>query len=140
VVYLDTSVVVSLLTPETTSEAALQWILKSNQPIVSCDWIRTEFASALAIKFRLGQLNTKTLKATQAEFDHLIDSGVRLAPVTREMFIRAAQLAGQPKNSLRAGDSLHLAAALMLGANAMATFDSHLMANAKKAGLKTINF
>jgi uncharacterized protein len=134
-VYLDTSVAVSLLCPETTSPAALEWLAQSDEPLVSCDWIRTEFSSALAMKYRLGHLNNKMLTATQQEFEHFIHSGVRLAPVSREMFEQAAQLAAQPQSNLRAGDALHLAAALMLGAKAIATFDSHMALNAKGSGL-----
>ncbi len=134
-VYLDTSVAVSLLCPETTSPAALEWLAQSNEPLIGCDWLRTEFASALAIKYRLGQLNSKTLKSTQIEFERFITSGVRLAPVSREMFEHAAKLASQPKRNLRAGDALHLAAAVTLGAKAIATFDSSLARNADKSGL-----
>ena len=135
-VYLDTSVAVSLLCPETTSFAALEWLAQSNEPLISCDWIRTEFSGALAIKYRLGHLNTKTLKLTQMEFERFITSGVRLAPVSREMFEHAAKLASQPKRNLRAGDALHLAAAISLGAKAIATFDNSLALNARDSGLE----
>jgi uncharacterized protein len=134
-VYLDTSVAVSLLCPETTSPAALEWLAQSNEPLISCDWIRTEFSCALAIKYRLGHLDSKTLKLTQMEFERFITSGVRLAPVSRAMFEQAAKTAGQPERSLRAGAALHLAAAITLGAKAIATFDSNLALNAKDSGL-----
>jgi uncharacterized protein len=136
-VYLDTSVAVSLFTPETTSTAALEWLENSEEPIIGCDWIRTEFSSALAMKHRLGELTTRELKTTQSEFDRFLNSGIQLAPVSRAMFAHAATLAGQPSNKLRAGDSLHLAAALALNASAIATFDSTLGINAKRLGLKT---
>jgi uncharacterized protein len=134
-VYLDTSVAVALLTPEISSDAAINWLTQTNEPLIGCDWITTEFASALAIKHRNGQLSTKELKATQNEFDQFVRTGVRLAPVTREMFAQAAALAGDPANKLRAGDALHLAAALLLGAKAIATLDHSMARNAKKFGL-----
>ena len=134
-VYLDTSVAVSLFCPETTSPATFEWMQESNEPLMSCDWIRTEFSSALAMKYRLGHLNDKTLKTTQQEFERFIHSGVRLAPVSREMFEQAARLASQPESGLRAGDALHLAAALALGTTAVATFDSTLAVNAQNLGL-----
>jgi predicted nucleic acid-binding protein len=135
VVYLDTSVAVSLFCPETTSPAALDWLAQSNAPLISCDWIRTEFSSALGMKYRLGHFDKKTLTLTQQEFERFIHSGLRLAPVSREMFERAAELAGRPESGLRAGDALHLAAALTLGTTAMATFDGSLGLNAKNSGL-----
>jgi uncharacterized protein len=136
-VYLDTSVAVSLFTPETTSAAALDWLEHSSEPIIACDWIQTEFSSALAMKHRLGHLTTKERKTTQSEFDRFLNSGVQCAPVSRAMFTHAAQLAGDPNTKLRAGDALHLAAALALNTKAIATFDATLGNNAKALGLKT---
>jgi uncharacterized protein len=137
-VYLDTSVAVALLTPETSSDAAIKWLAECDEQIIGCDWIVTEFSSALAIKHRNGQLSTKELKATCNEFDHFVRTGVRLAPVSREMFARAAALAGDPANRLRAGDALHLAAALTLSAKSIATLDTDLGNNAKKLGVPII--
>jgi hypothetical protein len=139
-VYLDTSVAVSLLTPENNSKSVLTWLADSNDTLLSCDWIKTEFSSALSIKRRLGQLTNAQHKATQQEFNYFIQSGVRLAPVTREMFEFAAELVSQPGTTLRAGDALHLAAALAIGAKAMATLDSNLAKNSKKLGLQLVHF
>lgn len=139
-VYLDTSVAVALLTPEKNSKSALSWLEDSNDTLLSCDWIKTEFSSALSIKRRLGQLTNAQDQATRQEFDYFIKSGVRLAPVTRETFQLAAELAGNPNMTLRAGDALHLAAALAIGAKTMATFDSNLAKHSKKLGLQLVHF
>lgn len=44
------------------------------------------------------------------------------------------------QQGLRAGDALHLAVALELGANIMATLDSTLAVNAEHEGLALIGF
>jgi predicted nucleic acid-binding protein len=51
-IYLDTSVVVALLTPEERSAQALDWFAESREPLISSDWLITETHSALGIKQR----------------------------------------------------------------------------------------
>ena len=49
-IYLDTSVVVALLTPEERSAQALDWFGQSRDPLISSDWLITQTHSALGIK------------------------------------------------------------------------------------------
>ena len=137
-IYLDTSVAVSLFTPETTSQAVFRWMEDCNSSLIATDWLVTEFASALAIKNRLGSLTKAELKATQKEFDAFLASGLRLTAVTRSMFSLAAELAGRSENHLRAGDALHLAAAITLNVRSMATLDQSLAKMSEKCGLKNV--
>jgi uncharacterized protein len=51
-IYLDTSVVVALLTPEERSPLALNWFEHCREPLISSDWLITETHSALGIKQR----------------------------------------------------------------------------------------
>jgi predicted nucleic acid-binding protein len=51
-IYLDTSVVVALLTPEESSSRSLDWFAQSCEPLISSDWLITETHSALGIKQR----------------------------------------------------------------------------------------
>jgi uncharacterized protein len=48
-IYLDTSVVVALLTPEERSAQALDWFAQSREPLISSDWLITETHRALGI-------------------------------------------------------------------------------------------
>jgi uncharacterized protein len=48
-IYLDTSVVVALLTPEERSAQALDWFAQSREPLISSEWLITETHSALGI-------------------------------------------------------------------------------------------
>lgn len=139
-VYLDTSVAVPIFIPEPTSEAIVGWIDANDDLLVSSDWIMTEFASALSIKVRQGEIDARQAKAARANFGDLCRSGLRLLPLSRSMFDAAAELAANSKRGLRSGDSLHLAAASEIGADAIMTVDRVLAKNARTLGLVVVEF
>jgi uncharacterized protein len=64
----------------------------------------------------------------------------KILPVESASFHRGAVLALDAKTGLRAGDSLHLAAALDAKARQIATLDGVLMKNAKRMKLRTVKF
>ena len=100
----------------------------------------TEFASALSIKERRGDITAVDARAVWTEFEAFCGTGLRLVPVSRTSFEAAAHMVREVASGLRSGDSLHLAVALEIGASSMATADHNLDTNAKKKGLKTIRF
>lgn len=100
----------------------------------------TEFPSAISIKLRAGQLTETHAKLVRKEFNLLAAGGLRLIPVSRTAFKQAGDLVKQQRYGLRAGDSLHLAVALELGASHMATLDGTLAEKAKRKGLKHVVF
>ena len=51
-IYLDTSVAVALFVPEVNTVSVKGWFAACSDPIVSADWILTEFATALSLKER----------------------------------------------------------------------------------------
>ena len=110
-VYVDTSVVVSLLTLEPSSESVAAWFSGLAEMPVSSDWLLTEFSSAISIKLRTGQLSGVAARAVHREFERLTSSGLRLAPVSRAAFKAAADIARAHGQGLRSGDALHLALA-----------------------------
>jgi predicted nucleic acid-binding protein len=137
-IYLDTSAAIPMFVPEPTSQAIDRWFESCDDPLVSADWIMTEFSSALSIKVRRREINDKQAKAAWANFDAFCGSGLRLLPVTRQAFQQAAHLARDIASGLRSGDSLHLAMAIEVGAEGIATADSNFAKNAKASGL-TVN-
>jgi hypothetical protein len=139
-VYLDTSAAVPIFVPEPASEAIAEWVEANVEPLVSSDWIVTEFASALSIKVRNGEIDTRQAKAARDGFREFCRSGLRLVPLTRSMFDVAAELAANAKSGLRSGDSLHLAAAVEIGADAIMTVDKVLAKNARARGLVVVEF
>ena len=100
-VYVDTSVLVALLTNEATAERLARWYESETRPLVSADWCVTEFASALALKERTGQLTRKQSNAAWKVFDEFCSAGLRLLPLDRGLFAQAAHLVRESKHGLR---------------------------------------
>ncbi len=139
-IYLDTSVAVALFMPEPKTPSIKAWFAAALDPIVAADLIMTEFASAMSIKQRRAEIATPVARAVWREFELLCGAGLRLVPVTRNACKNAARLVRDPASGLRAGDALHLAVALELGASSLATADALLDVNARRHGLATIRF
>ena len=134
-IYLDTSAAVPMFVPEPASLAIEAWFESCTEPLVSSDWIVTEFSSALSIKVRKGEISAKQAQAAWKDFDAFCKSGLRLLPVSRKAFAEAAGMARHAASGLRSGDALHLAMALEAGASGIATADETLAKNAKASGL-----
>lgn len=134
-IYLDTSVLVALLTKEGSALAIMRWYAKNDrEAFVTADWSLTEFSSALALKVRTKQLTPKQAKAVLKTFETFIGGGVRLLSVSRQAFEHGARLI-QSMDGLRAGDALHLSVAIEAGATEFATLDRLLGEKASEAGL-----
>lgn len=134
--YIDTSVVVALLTKEVKSPSVFQWYSSLKEIPVSSDWLLPEFSSAISIKVRTGQLSEAESIRVLNEFDVFVGGGLRLVPLSRDAIKRAGVLARNHLSGLRSGDSLHLAAALELGVSHMATLDKNQALNATNLGLE----
>lgn len=139
-IYLDTSAAIPLFVPEPASDAVDAWIESCDDTLVSSDWILTEFASALSIKVRRGELGQKQAQAAWKDFEGFCQSGLRLVPVSRQAFTHASKLVRDVSSTLRSGDSLHLSMALEAGAASIATADLNLAKNAQSMGLAVNRF
>ena len=135
-VYVDTSVLVALHLNEPKSADVARWYGACTDQVVSAMWCVTEFASALGIKQRTGQITETEGQAAWQHFERLCANDLRLLPVEPATFHRAAVLTLDATTGLRAGDSLHLAAALEVKAKSMATLDDVLAKNAKRLKIK----
>jgi len=139
-VYVDTSVLVALFVNEPSSAAVSKWYAACNEELTSAVWCVTEFASALGIKQRTAQINASQGAAAWQAFERFCASDLQLVPVDAATFHRAAVLTLDPATGLRAGDALHLAAALDAKAKSMATLDVVLARNAKQVKIKPLAF
>jgi len=99
-------------------------------------WCVTEFASALGIKQRTGQITEADGLAAWQRFERLCANDLQLLPIEPSTFHRAAVLTLDAAAGLRAGDSLHLAAALDAKAKSIATLDEVLAKNARRMKLR----
>ena len=136
--YVDTSVIVAMLTNEPKTQACKDWFGALTITPVSSDWLITEFNSAIALKHRLGQLAEKDVNASLQQFEQLTtNGGLRLLPIARECFVNTGQLIHQYNNT-RAGDALHLSTALMCEAKQFITLDIAQALTAEQLGFEVI--
>ena len=135
-VYVDTSVLVALHLHEPRSADVARWYGACTDELVSAAWCVIEFASALGIKQRTGQITVPEAQAAWQRFERLCAHDLQLLPVDPATFYRAAVLTLNVETGLPAGDALHLAAALEAKAKSMATLDEVLARNAKMLKLR----
>ena len=138
--YVDTSVLVALFARELRSHAVARWYAGTRAELVSATWCVTEFASALGIKQRTGQLNAEQAKQAWERFERLVANDLKLLPVEPADFHRAAVMTLDAGSALRAGDALHLACAEHADAKSVATLDAVMARNAQRLKIKPVAF
>ena len=137
-VYVDTSVLVTLFLNEPYSVAAAEWYAREKSELVAAAWCIPEFASALGIKQRTGAIDARQAQGAWTRFERMVAADLRLLPVTAADFHRAAELVLDAPSALRAGDAVHLACAEAAGAKHMATLDCVLSRNAQRLKIKPV--
>lgn len=137
--YVDSSILVGLCTKETKSSAINKWYENSRDlQLISSTWMFTEFASALSIKERTGQITPKESKNAWKIFEAICNNDIELMPIDNKVFYSAGLLVLDSSSKLRSGDALHLAAAKFFKAKAIITLDKVLEKNASRLKIKTI--
>jgi predicted nucleic acid-binding protein len=133
--YLDTSVLVAAMTRETRTATTQRWLgAQAAGSLAISDWVITEFSAALAMKLRLGALETAHRAEALRVFTTLVDESFHVLGTSAMEFRVAAKYADQHKTGLRAGDALHLAIAAGHGAG-LVTLDRKLAAAARSLGV-----
>ena len=140
VCYADTSVLVALCVNEPRSEDVSRWYAKCKDNLVSSVWSVTEFASALGIKQRTGQITTDEAQVAWQSFQRLCTNDLTLLSPDANMFHKAAFLTLDAATGLRAGDALHLTSALQANVKRMATLDDVFARNAKQHKIAVVMF
>ncbi len=138
--YVDTSVLIALYINEQHSDAVSHWYINSRDKLISSMWCVTEFASALGIKQRTGQLNADEALLAWQRFQNLCQNDLSLLTPNTNNFQKAAELTLNTSSGLRAGDALHLAAALQAQPKRIATLDEVFARNAKLLKIPLIKF
>jgi uncharacterized protein len=139
-VYVDTSAWVALQLREAKTEAVQAWVEANGMAQLACaEWVKTEYASALSIKCRRGDIDHDTFTRAHRTFGQLCVAGPRWLAVEPEDFFEAARFCADPATKIRAGDALHLAVAIRCQCKEFLSLDAVLNDNAQKSGLRTIS-
>lgn len=134
--YLDTSVIVALLTGENSAARIRLWLNnRSPSSAMISDWSLTEVSSALSLKQRTGQITTQASDAARKQFQIFVESSFEILPVSGQHFHKAARYCRQHDLGLRSGDALHLAVAVELGAE-IVTLDKRFATAAQTLGAR----
>jgi predicted nucleic acid-binding protein len=136
--YVDTSVLVALCTNEARTIDVIRWYESCTDELASAAWCVTEFASAMGLKQRSGQLNEEQAQAAWMQFERVCANDLQLLPVETMTFHKAAVLTMKSAAGLRAGDALHLACAMEAKAKGLVTLDVVLAKNAQNHKIPSI--
>ncbi len=136
-VYLDTSALVPAFIRELKSEQVLAWLEASHEPLAISEWSMTEFASAIALKVRTGQISAALADQAWMSLLDFAEAHCLIAVPGRSEFGRAAELVRDPASKLRAGDALHVAIAEAI-AESVLSLDAVMQESVKGIGLKAI--
>lgn len=133
-IYCDTSLLISALTTEPRSGESQTWIgRQATGDLAISPWVDTEFASAVAHKGRIGDLDddgrARVLVGWRA-----VMSRLHVERIQSEDFAHASILVGRPDSRLRSGDALHLAIVERRGFD-LATLDNALADYAELTGV-----
>jgi predicted nucleic acid-binding protein len=136
--YVDTSVLVALCTQEAKTADVIKWYATCTAELASAVWCVPEFASAMGLKHRTGQLTQAQAQNAWLQFERVCANDLQLLSIESMTFHKAAVLTMDAATGLCAGDALHLACALAAKAQGIATLDIMLAKNAKQLKLKHV--
>lgn len=134
--YIDTSVWVAALCREPFTPRVQAWLGKQSAGALHVSGgVQAEFASALSLKQRTGQLDAAQAATALTLFSATFEQACQRVSVEEADFALAARLVADPAGGLRAGDALHLAMAARQGL-ALVTLDSILAKAALRFGVQ----
>jgi uncharacterized protein len=135
-IYLDTSLLVTSMTVEASSERVQRWFADQvADTLCTSSWTGTEFSNAVAMKQRRGDLRPDEVVKLLAEWKLVQQRRLVMVPVPDAAFGLAAYYIDLRDFALRSGDALHLAVT-SLGGHSLATLDLQLRKAAVAVGVK----
>ncbi len=138
VVYADTSFLVSLYTPDANSPLAAAEMKQAKTVFLLTAFGEVELTNALELRLFRKELDPAQVRQANLAFQSDLAGGVlTLTPLPPAVYTRGKQLARKHTSHLgvRTLDLLHVAAALVLRAEVMYTFDGGQRKLARAEGL-----
>jgi predicted nucleic acid-binding protein len=132
--YIDTCVLLAMLTPEVHSAPATAFLAKASAPMAISSWSVTELHSALGMKVRTRALSQAQAEAVLQGFERSLAPGLLLLEPQPQDFDNANACLRGWTTTLRAADALHLAIASGRGAS-LCSLDAPFVAAAQQLGL-----
>jgi predicted nucleic acid-binding protein len=132
--YIDTCVLLALLTPEGHSAAAATFLAQARAPLAISGWSITELHSALGLKVRTKALSPSQAEAVLQGFERNLAPGLLVLTLEPQDFRNANACLRGWTTTLRAADALHLAIASGRGAT-LCSLDAPFVAAAQQLGL-----
>jgi predicted nucleic acid-binding protein len=139
--YLDTSALFSLYVPDPNAISAAAKASIASRPLLCSDFLQFEFNNALALRIFRRELSAPDVKSVLDQFRKDLDTGtLRSAALPSTVFRQALEIASQytPRHGSRSLDVLHVASALVLGANQFLSFDQRQTELASSVGLAVL--
>jgi predicted nucleic acid-binding protein len=135
-IYCDTSFVVPLILPETTSGRVERILISERTEALAISlWTRVEVSSVLARGVRMRKLSRQAALLAETQFDAIVlETFVALLPSHND-FELARQYLQHYETGLQSGDALHLAIASNNGAQAIYSLDKKIVEAGPRLGL-----
>ena len=137
-IYLDASVLLSLLIADGHTASASAWYSGLRAAVVVSDLANLEVSAVASRHLRVGRLTRQQVDGALLDFDALRAGCERLTHSAAD-FQLGERLARDFPTNLAAADALHLASAKNAGAT-LATFDGRLAEAARGQGVEVVRF
>ena len=138
-IYLDSSVLVSMHIHDVNTPAALALLRSTDEALLMSPLAEFETVNAFSLRVFRNEMQPINRDHAVRDLDNDVQSGLlMLLPFPAGAFERARALAQThtPTIGVRALDLLHVAAALELGVSSLFTFDQKQHRTARAVGLK----
>lgn len=138
--YADTAFLCSLHAPDAHTNRVIVWLKRQRQPLAFTGFHRLEFRNALRLRVFRGEITPAQRELSIQAMLSDLAAGV-FAHVTAawpEVLLEAERLSAGHSETIgtRSLDILHVASALVLGAEQFVTFDTRQGTLARAAGLR----
>lgn len=134
-IYLDTNILVSMLTEDSLSMTAIGWFESQMDRLAISEWVCVEFNAVAGLRNRKGELKRDVAKLAIETLQKRAQSHFLMLPVSNEAATLAAAWLRNPDCTLQTNDALHLAIAHASGATKLATLDERFAHAAQKLRL-----